>query len=529
MDDDRRPPEGMDPPPDEAQPAPPPELPPPIDSQSSLARVAPAARAVDRPEPAPAPPPVEWDAPPSATGAWQVPDAGAGSRLDIANVFARTIDTFLAHWPTFVALSLPSAALGVAYYWIASSVTSTPALSLLYLLFIPIAIWVTLAITIAADFARQGVRPAAASAAGAAVTPTFVAILSGFVVFLVVCLLAVLPTLLLVVARGGPAAVVGAIAFLIAFLIIFYVLIRWALAPTAIALEGAGPITALSRSWQATDGNIWRLGVVIVAVGLLGVPWSFAGSFFALAGNIPAAIAIGVVATLLVGSLAPIVTCLAYGDITDRPRALVAVPSVEPSAGAAMTPPLPVDPAVGDRPPVVAPPLDPGADPAGLPDPTSTPVASELSTTRGLRWTYALGVLIVGFILLVPAAALAVPKLGELALGNVPAEDRGVIYFGTQRNPVNPCSPLGKASTFSTTDPIYLGGYFSRAILPGQSASLHVYSGGQEVVNTPIEAGSRAVACYYEPDPLVGAPAGIYRIVIDDPSGTLAEGTFTVQ
>ncbi|HEX5012959.1 MAG TPA: hypothetical protein VFV72_02280 [Candidatus Limnocylindrales bacterium] len=472
----------------------------------------------------PSPSPVAWDAPPAAAdGSSDVPDAPGSSRLDVGSVFARTLDTFLANWPTFVGLSLPTAITALAYYWIASSVTRTPALSLLYLLSIPIGIWITLAITIAADVARQGIRPAAATAAGSAVTPTFVAIFSGIVVVLAVSLVAVLPVLLLAVAPG-EAAIAGAIAVLIAVLIVVYILLRWAFAPTAIALEGAGPITALSRSWQATEGNLWRLGVVIVAVGLLGLPWSLAGSFFALAGNLPVAIAVSVVGTLLFGSLPPIVTSLAYGDVTGRPRGSVTAPTAQPVPDAASAQFAGQVGSAGGA-PIVAGPLTPRPV-AAPPPPTPAP---ELSTARGLRWTYALGILVLGFALLVPAGALAVPRLGVLALGAIPPEDRGVVFFGTQRNPVNPCAPLGQTTTFSTTDPIYIGGYFSRTILPGQSASLHVYSAGQEVINAPIQAGARAVACYYEPEPLVGAPAGTYQIVIDDATGTLAEGIFTVQ
>jgi len=522
MDDDRPIPDAAHPPPGEPPPAatpeppaptpePPrsPELPEPaapVDSQNPLARVAPAARAVDQPEPTVPPAPVAWDPQLADAANRQALDESAAIRLDVGSVFARTIDTFLAHWPTFVGLSVPSAMTTLAYYWVASSVARTPALFLLFLLFIPIAIWVTLAMTIAADVARQGVRPSAATALGSAVTPTFVAILSGFVVFLVVCLLAVLPSLLLVVAREG-VAIVGAIAFLIAFLIILYILLRWALAPTAIALEGAGPITGLSRSWQATERNIWRLGIVIVAVGLLGLPWSLAGSFFALAGNIPSAIAIGVLGTLLFGSLPPIVTSLAYGDVTGRPRGPATAPAGASAPDVAKTP-LATPPAAAMTPATAAP---------------------ELSTTRGLRLTYVLGILVLGVALLVPAGAMAVPRLGTLALGAIPPEARGVVSFGTQRNPINPCAPLGQTTTFSKSDPIYIGGYLSRAILPGQSASLHVYTAGQEVINAPIQAGTRAVACYYEPEPLVGAPVGTYQIVIDDATGTLAEGTFTVQ
>jgi hypothetical protein len=523
MEDDRRPSEGAQPPLDQPQPPvpPAPQLTP---SQAPLSRIAPSARPVTSPEP---PPPVAWEAPPADAGSGQVADASDASRLDVPSILARTIDTFLANWLTFVVLSLPGVAATLIYYWLPTTVSRIPALSLLFLLLIPIGIFVPISITIAADVARRGGRATASEAAGSAVTPTFIALLSGVVVVLVVVGLAVMPTLLLAVARG-PVGIVGVIAFILAIAIILYILLRWALAPTAIALEGAGPITALSRSWQVTEGNLWRLGVLVVAVGLLGLPWSFAASLFLIGGNLPAAIAIGVVGTLLFGSLPPIVVTLAYGDLTGRPRGIVAPPQGEPQPDFSTGMPPAVEPVAGSGLLAQPVPVEGGLTPAAAPV-QAPPAAQELSTTPGLRWTYVLGVLLVGVVLLVPAVVLGVPRLGALALGAVPPEDRGNLYFGTDRNPVNPCAPLGRATTFSTSDPIYIGGYFSRPILPGQSASLHVYSGGQEIVDESIEAGVRAVACYYEPEPLVGAPVGAYRIVIDDAGGTLAEGTFTVE
>jgi hypothetical protein len=361
------------------------------------------------------------------------------------------------------------------------------------------------------------------------VTPTFVALLSGGIVVFAVIALALLPTLLLAVSRG-PASAFGVIAFLIAVVIILYILLRWALGQTAIALEGAGPITALSRSWQVTQGNVWRLGILVVAVGLLGVPWSIAAGLFLLVGNLATAIAIGVLGTLLFGSLAPIAISLAYGDITGRPRAMIQAPATEPATiDAAGT-------AAGVGPPVVQPAaLGPAGvvhaneSPAGPAPAAATPALAPLSTTPGLRRTYVLGVFLIGVLLVVPAVAVAGPNISQIGLAGVPPEARGRIVIGTEVNPADPCQPSGQSNLFSSSDTLYIGGYFSRSLLPGQSASIHVYVDGEEVVDSPFDAGVRAVACYYEPAPLVGAPPGSYRIVIDDASGTLAEGSFTVQ
>ena len=221
-------------------------------------------------------------------------------------------------------------------------------------------------------------------------------------------------------------------------------------------------------------GNLWRLGILFVAVYLLVVPLSVGAAFLILATTPVIGAVVAILAFLVTLPLLFIVLSLSYGDLTGRPRAEEQVRSPH-------------------------------------------------------RRLFAVAVLVGGIVLLVPSVALAVPRLGELALAAIPPEDRGTLYFGTQRNPVNPCAPLDRATTFSTSDSIYIGGYFSRSLLPGQSASIHVYIDDTEVVNSPIEAGAQAVACYYEPTPLEGAPAGEYRIIIDDSAGIFAEGTFTVQ
>src|SRR6185295_18522768 len=135
---------------------------------------------------------------------------------------------------------------------------------------------------------------------------------------------------------------------------VFYVLFRWALAPTAIAIDRAGPISGLSRSWALTRGNLWRLGVLIIGIGLLTAPWTIAGSLLGLAGKALAGGVVGVVGALLFGSLGSILVTIAYGDITGRWLASrTSAPatsewwtsmSPEPPSGAAQIEPTAADP-----------------------------------------------------------------------------------------------------------------------------------------------------------------------------------------
>jgi hypothetical protein len=81
------------------------------------------------------------------------------------------------------------------------------------------------------------------------------------------------------------------------------VLFRWSFAPTAIAIDGAGPLSGLNRSWKLTRGNLWRLGVLIIGIGLLTAPWSIAGSLLLLADKAIAGAVVGIVGTLIFGAL----------------------------------------------------------------------------------------------------------------------------------------------------------------------------------------------------------------------------------
>jgi len=280
-------------------------------------------------------------------------------------------------------------------------------------------------------------------------------------------------------------------------------------------------------------------------------------SLLLLADKTLAGAVVGVVGTLLFGSLSSIVVTTAYGDITGRwlasraaaearvasapewwagvtPPASSEIAEVEPTAESGpVSESAPVEPAAAaaETPAPVAwgdagADAAPAAEPVTAPPPAAVPIAG---VSRNERRVYVLGVFLVGCLLLIPTFAIAAPSLGKIGLSGVPAQDRGKILAGTERDPANPCAPKAQATTFESTDTIYVGGYFSRAVLPGQSATVHVLIDGAEAATAPLNARGQLVACYYEQDALTGLSPAEYRILVDDDTGVLAEGTFTVK
>jgi hypothetical protein len=591
MDDDRRPddaePRSVEPSPsgETSSEAPALDNAPAVPAQSDEASVAGDPMTSDAPgEPAPPPsaPIVDWSPPPpDATTAWSYAVPPGWSGLDVRGLFARTIDTFLAHWPTFVALSIPVAVLALLAFVGPVVVPSTGdrQSNLLGLLFAPIGIYIATAMAIAADDARAGRPLSTIAILGRAVLPAVIAIISAIVVFLIIVALAIVPIVVIGIAAGdfvsNPAApsfsvslILPGILGLVFLGVILYVLFRLAFAPIAIAIDGAGPISALTRSWRLMKGNIWRLGVLVVAVGLFAAPWSIAGTLFVFGDRVAAGVLVTVVGTLAFGAISTIVVTLAYGDVAGRPRADISQPrGAEPVPvpdGAATAfdraiaeagTQLGAQAALGANPPTEAQlasieaeadapqldawsaaPFQPAADVAGEPAAASAEVSSSPGgpaspgrVSPGVRRLYVLGIFVVGLILLVPSIAAAAPALGKFAIAGVPAEDRGKIIAGTQRNAADPCAPLGRATTFSSTDQIYIGGYFTRGVLPGQSATIHVLVNDEERVAAPIKASGRIVGCYYELQALTGLGPAEYHLLIDDSQGVLAEGRFTVK
>jgi hypothetical protein len=511
----------------------------------------------DEPQPAdvlePAPPPpdvaplVNWSAPPPELGPWQYDTPPGWSGLDVASVFSRTIDTFIGHWQTFVALSIPFVLVSVISIVVASTRSGAAAsvrpIDLLALLYIPLGLFVTTSIAMATDDVHAGRRVSALAVLGPAVGRALVALLSAIVVWIVVVGLLVVPIVLFsvaVLAGGAGGAALGVLVLLVAGAIVFYVLFRWAFAPTAIAIDGAGPLSGLNRSWRLTKGNLWRLGVLVIGVGVITGPWSIAGSLLLLADKVAAGAVVGIVGTLLFGALGSILLTIAYGDVTGRWRASQAAAeagapagewwtALPGEAGAAEPSVTAVEPAapVGWQPDMPA--GDPAVPPPVLGAASSPPASPVEGVSRAERRVYVVGVFIVGCLLLIPSIAIAAPSLGSIGLTGIPAADRGRILAGTQRDPADPCAPHEQATTFESSDTIYVGGYFSRAILPGQSATVHVLVDDVERASAPLDARSQMVACYYEQEALTGLSPATYRILVDDSTGVLAEGSFTVR
>ena len=179
-----------------------------------------------------------------------------------------------------------------------ATATAVQPIDLLALLYIPLGIYVTTSIAMATDDVHAGRHVSALAVLGPAVGRAAVAFLSVIVVAIIIIGLLIIPLVLFSVAAlagGGGGAAIGLIILLIGGAIVFYVLFRWAFAPTAIAIDRAGPVSGLNRSWKLTRGNLWRLGVLVIGIGLLTGPWSIAGSLLLLADKTLAGAVVGVV------------------------------------------------------------------------------------------------------------------------------------------------------------------------------------------------------------------------------------------
>ncbi|MFI6596188.1 glycerophosphoryl diester phosphodiesterase membrane domain-containing protein [Nonomuraea sp. NPDC050536] len=124
--------------------------------------------------------------------------------------------------------------------------------------------------------------------------------LFGLVGLLAVIMLAplalIIPVFVLLFTAGSsPGAIVGTI-LLTLLLYIVYVLFfntRFALAAPAVVLEGLGPLQAMRRSWNLVNGDFWRvLGILILTSllaglvgGILGFPFTLAGTFIGVLGG----------------------------------------------------------------------------------------------------------------------------------------------------------------------------------------------------------------------------------------------------
>ena len=114
-------------------------------------------------------------------------------------------------------------------------------------------------------------------------------------------------------------------------------------------------------------------------------------------------------------------------------------------------------------------------------------------------------------------------------MAQVPLADRGKIFAGTIRNPLEPCRPSDVRATFEQGDTIYIGGYFRRALQPGEFAIVTFYIDGALAATDNLRATFQPLGCYYEQNPVVGARPGDYRLIVSAGGEVLAEGSFIVE
>src|SRR6478672_818936 len=198
-------------------------LPPDPTTASDAAPAEPPAQAEPVTPAAPDAPPevtplVAWAAPPPEPGPWQYDAPPGWTGLDVMSVFGRTVDTFIAHWQTFVALSLPSVLVSLISLVVASSrsgtATAVQPIDFLALLYIPIGIYVTTSIAMATDDVHAGRPVSALAVLGPAVGRAAVAFLSVIVVALAMVGLLFIPLILFsaaVLAGGVAGAAIGVV------------------------------------------------------------------------------------------------------------------------------------------------------------------------------------------------------------------------------------------------------------------------------------------------------------------------------
>jgi hypothetical protein len=333
---------------------------------------------------------------------------------------------------------------------------------------------------VGADDLRAGRDPSFDSVVGRVggrVGPALVSTIAEFAVFLGLVLLPAIFAVV-IVGPGAPATSALApvlIAFFVVLLVVLAIAVRWALSQAAIVLDNFGPIGGLRRSQAVTKGNAWRLFGLFVVLGLLFLPLSVGLTVLALGPASPLLIAFIAFSGLISAPLTAIAMSTAYGDLTGRP-------AVAPVAG---------------------------------------------STDRG-RGILVAAILVVGAVALAIGAPNIGPALARVGTPFAPIEDRGKIFVGTLRNPFDACRPAGVQSTFSTSDPLYIGGSFTKFLFPGDTATVSIYIDGKLSKTTPMVNGTQTVRCWGEPEP-VTLPPGAYRLVVSFGEETLAEGTFTVR
>ena len=402
----------------------------------------------------------------------------AGVKLAVGSVIGRTLDTFIRHGPFFVVLAVPGAVITIASTIILGGSTSTAFSIFVDLGSLAVAVIFIMAMIAAADDLRAGRIPAYGTVIrrGAdRVGSAFLATLAQLAALVGLTVVAGLVIAVFLTGGNIGGQVIAAVVAVAAVVLLLAIAVRWSLLLAAIVLDGFGPLKGLSRSRAVTRGNAWRVLGVFAVFAVLFLPLSVGVFGLSLVPRTPVVLVLTIASSLLSGPLSAIATSIIYGDLTDRPA------------------------------------VEAGRDTGR--NPSSILVAA---------------ILAVGAFALVLGGPNIGPGLSRLSPGSVPAEDRGKIFAGTTRNPLDGCKPSDVGSTFSTADTIYVGGYFTKPVAGGQSATVDVYANGTKV-NSASLTGVAAIPCYYEQDPLVGGRPGTYRLVVTYGGETIAEGTFTIH
>jgi hypothetical protein len=151
---------------------------------------------------------------------------------------------------------------------------------------------------------------------------------------------------------------------------------------------------------------------------------------------------------------------------------------------------------------------------------------------RGHGRNVAFGAVVgLGLVLLVAGVAEVARTGRSASFGSTPPiEDRGEIIAGTGFNFLDPCRPSNPQTTFAISQPVHIGGYFTRRALPSERVVVEYYLDGELLSESTLEPSPFGLECYYEVEPLTVDFPGEWRIVARSSTGTqLAQGRFTVR
>ena len=382
---------------------------------------------------------------------------------------------FLGHPAVFIVLALPSAILGAIISGLSTGSFSAELIPV-FLLVVAVGLVSGMASVMAADDLQAGRAVRLGTVVPRAIGKVAPVVLSALAQYLAIVGLAIIAAIILsvfVVAKLVPLVV---LTLVVMIGVLVYFLLRWSLAFTAIALEQKGPIEALGRSRQLTRGNVLRIFGVFLAVGVLTLPLPFAIGLLSV-GSSPSIVIVllEIAAGLVSGPLFAIASMTILSDVAGR------------------------------------------ADGA--------PTTARAARNRTLL---AAALIVVG----IAAVAVTIPNLGaaldRASLANVPVADRGVILTGTSRA-TDLCHPLNPQATFSTSDSIFIGGYFTRAVPAGATATIDFFANGTLANSGQVGDPTRPTNCYVELKPIVNGSPGTYRLVVSYGGEVIAQGTFTVR